>query len=115
MLAIFWDSHLKNFEKLSGVNLVATGYVNAWGLEYEVNDLDGLARAYIDLPNNNNNLDTIVARRVEAVKQFQCDGVVYHVNRSCKVMDCQQYELQRRVQEGTGVPYMAFDGDQADI
>lgn len=120
---IFWEGiacwpylgHTLKTLRNYGVNLVATGYVNAWGLEYEVNDLDGLARAYIDLPNNNNNLDTIVARRVEAVKQFQCDGVVYHVNRSCKVMDCQQYELQRRVQEGTGVPYMAFDGDQADF
>ena len=120
---IFWEGiacwpylgHTLKTLRNYGVNLVATGYVNAWGLEYEVNDLDGLARAYIDLPNNNNNLDTIVARRVEAVKQFQCDGVVYHVNRSCKVMDCQQYELQRRVQEGTEVPYMAFDGDQADF
>ncbi|MCI2106057.1 MAG: 2-hydroxyacyl-CoA dehydratase family protein [Intestinimonas sp.] len=120
---IFWEGiacwpylghTLKTLRKY-GVNLVATGYVNAWGLDYELNDLDGLARAYIDLPNNNNNLDTVVQRRVEAVKQFSCDGVIYHVNRSCKVMDCQQYELQRRVQEATGVPFTSFDGDQADF
>ena len=120
---IFWEGiacwpylgHTLKTLRNYGVNLVATGYVNAWGLEYEVNDMDGLARAYIALPNNNNNLDTIVSRRIEAVKQFQCDGVLYHVNRSCKVMDCQQYELQRRVQEATGVPFASFDGDQADF
>lgn len=120
---IFWEGiacwpylgHTLKTLRGYGVNLVATGYVNAWGLEYEINDLDGLARAYIDLPNNNNNLDTVAQRRIAAVKQFQCDGVLYHVNRSCKVMDCQQYELQRKVQVATGVPFTSFDGDQADF
>lgn len=120
---IFWEGiacwpylgHTLKTLRSHGANLVATGYVNAWGLDYELNDLDGLARAYIDLPNNNNNLETVAKRRIEAVRQFQCDGVLYHVNRSCKVMDCQQYELQRKVFEGTGVPYTSFDGDQADF
>ena len=37
------------------------------------------------------------------------------MNRSCKVMDMQQAELQRRVTEKTGVPYVSFDGDQSDF
>jgi len=119
---VFWEgiacwpylAHTFKALKQYGINMVATGYVNAWGLEYELNDLDGMARAYIDLPNNNNNLDTVVARRIEAHHKFQVDGTIYHVNRSCKVMDCQQYEAQRRISEATGIPYTSFDGDQAD-
>jgi benzoyl-CoA reductase/2-hydroxyglutaryl-CoA dehydratase subunit BcrC/BadD/HgdB len=119
---VFWEgiacwpylAHTFKTLKNYGINMVATGYVNAWGLDYELNDLDGMARAYIDLPNNNNNLDTVVARRIEAHRKFQVDGTIYHVNRSCKVMDCQQYETQRRISQATGIPYTSFDGDQAD-
>ena len=120
---VFWEgiacwpylAHTFRTLKKYGINMVATGYVNAWGLEYEPGDLDGLARAYIDLPNNNNNLETVVRRRIEAHRKFQVDGTIYHVNRSCKVMDCQQYEVQRRISEATGIPYTSFDGDQADF
>lgn len=120
---VFWEGiacwpylgHTFKTLKKYGINMVATGYVNAWGLDYELGDLDGLARAYIDLPNNNNNLETVVQRRIEAHKKFQVDGTIYHVNRSCKVMDCQQYETQRRISEATGIPYTSFDGDQADF
>ena len=120
---VFWEGiacwpylgHTFKTLKKYGINMVATGYVNAWGLEYEPGDLNGLARAYIDLPNNNNNLETVVARRIEAHKKFRVDGTIYRVNRSCKVMDCQQYETQRRISEATGIPFTSFDGDQADF
>lgn len=120
---VFWEgiacwpylAHTFKTLKKYGINMVATGYVNAWGLDYALNDLDGMSRAYIDLPNNNNNLDTVVKRRIEAHKKFQVDGTIYHVNRSCKVMDCQQYETQRRISEATGIPFTSFDGDQADF
>ena len=42
------------------------------------------------------------------------DGTIYHVNRSCKVMDCQMMEVQRQLSEQAGVPFTSFDGDQAD-
>ena len=53
-------------------------------------------------------------RRMEALKRFDCEGTIYHVNRSCKVMDCQMMEVQRQLSELAGVPFTAFDGDQAD-
>lgn len=120
---IFWEGiacwpylgHNMKVMKKYGINMVATGYVKAWALDYDVNDLDGMARAYSSTSNNNNNLETIVKRRAEALKQFKCDGMIYHINRSCKVMDCQQYEVQRRLMELTGVPYTSFDGDQSDF
>lgn len=120
---VFWDGiacwpylghNLKTLKKY-GINMVATGYVKAWALDYETNDLDGMARAYCYAPANNNNLATFVSRRAEALKQFSCDGMIYHVNRSCKVMDCQQYEAQRQLSALTGIPFTTFDGDQADF
>jgi benzoyl-CoA reductase/2-hydroxyglutaryl-CoA dehydratase subunit BcrC/BadD/HgdB len=119
---IFWDgiacwpylSHNLRTLKQYGINMVASGYVRAWALDYEIGDLDGMARAYIYCPANNNNMSTYIKRRSEALKQFQCDGMIYHVNRSCKVMDCQQIEAQRQIEAITGVPYVNFDGDQSD-
>lgn len=119
---IFWDgiacwpylSHNLRILKEYGINMVASGYVKAWALDYESNDLDGMAKAYTYCPANNNNLSTFVKRRADALQQFGCDGMIYHVNRSCKVMDCQQMEAQRQIRALTGVPYTTFDGDQAD-
>lgn len=56
----------------------------------------------------------MIARRMEALKRFDCEGTIYHVNRSCKVMDCQMMEVQRQLESQAGVPFTSFDGDQAD-
>ena len=63
---------------------------------------------------NGDNATTMIARRMEALKRFDCEGTIYHVNRSCKVMDCQMMEVQRQLSEQAGVPFTSFDGDQAD-
>ena len=33
--------------------------------------------------------------RARVIKEYNCDGVTYHMNRSCKVMDFLQAEMQR--------------------
>ena len=119
---VFWDGiacwpylgHNLRTLKQYGINMVGSGYVKAWALDYESNDLDGMAKAYSYCPANNNNMSTFIKRRADAIKQFKCDGVIFHINRACKVMDCQQLEAHRRISEITGVPYVGFDGDQAD-
>ena len=119
---IFWDGiacwpylgHNLRTLKQYGINMVGSGYVKAWALDYESNDLDGMAKAYSYCPGNNNSMSTFVQRRAAAIMQFQCDGVIFHVNRACKVMDCQQLEAHRLISEITGVPFVGFDGDQAD-
>ena len=60
------------------------------------------------------NATTMISRRLEALKRFGCEGTIYHVNRSCKVMDCQMMEVQRQLSKAAGVPFTSFDGDQAD-
>lgn len=119
---VFWEGiacwpylkHTMQTLKGKNINMVATGYGIAWALDYQTNDLDGMARAYAYCPNNNVNQKTFVDRRVKSLQDFQCDGMIYHVNRSCKVMDCQQMAAQRIIYEKTGIPFVSFDGDQAD-
>ncbi|MEG0291865.1 MAG: (R)-2-hydroxyisocaproyl-CoA dehydratase subunit HadB [Anaerovoracaceae bacterium] len=96
-----------------GVNMTGSVYPHAWALEYEVNDLDGMARAYSSMFNNVS-IETMVDYRVNSLVEGGCDGAFYHMNRSCKLMSFIQYEMQRRVAEQTGIPYAGFDGDQAD-
>ncbi len=96
-----------------GVNMTGSVYPHAWALEYEVNDLDGMARAYSSMFNNVN-IERMVEYRINALKDGDCQGAFYHMNRSCKLMSFIQYEMMRRVAEETDLPYAGFDGDQAD-
>lgn len=99
--------------KKYGVNMVTSTYPDSWYIVYEENDLDGMARAY---SSNyvNRNIDFGTDNIVNIVKDFKLDGIIYHSNRSCKLMDFRQFEVQRRVEKATGVPSVIFDGDQTD-
>ena len=110
-----WPSIGYKMKTLSkyGVNMTGSVYPHAWALEYEVNDLDGMARAYSSMFNNVN-IEKMVDYRVDALKQGDCDGAFYHMNRSCKLMSFIQYEMARRVHDQIDLPYAGFDGDQAD-
>ena len=103
---------MKTFTKY-GVNMTGSVYPHAWALQYEKNDLGGLARAYSSMFNNVN-LKKMVEYRVNALKDGNCEGAFYHMNRSCKLMSFIQYQMQRDVFEKTGIPYAGFDGCQAD-
>lgn len=96
-----------------GVNMTGSVYPHAWALQYEANDLDGMARAYSSMFNNVN-LEAMSKYRIDSLIDGNCDGAFYHMNRSCKLMSFIQYEMERKVFEATGIPYAGFDGDQAD-
>ena len=99
--------------KKYGINMVTSTYPDSWYIVYGENDIDGMARAY---SSNyvNRNLDFGADNIVKLVKDFELDGIIYHSNRSCKLMDFRQFEVQRRVEAATGVPSVVFDGDQTD-
>lgn len=118
---IMWDGiacwpHLsvtyKTLKKY-GINMVTSTYPESWNIRYEKNDLDGMARAY-SANYANRNLDYGTENVIKLVEDFRLDGIVYHSNRSCKLMDFRQYEAQRRVEASTGIPSVIFDGDQTD-
>lgn len=99
--------------KKNGINMVTSTYPDSWTIVYDSDDLDGMARAY---SSNyvNRNLDYGVDNIAKIVNDFSLDGIIYHSNRSCKLMDFRQYEVQRRVQQQTGIASVIFDGDQTD-
>ena len=105
-------SHNLRTLKQYGINMVASSYGKAWAIQYD--DLDGMARAYCFASTNGDNASTMLSRRYEALTRMGCEGTIYHVNRSCKVMDCQMMEVQRQLSRMAGVPFTSFDGDQAD-
>jgi benzoyl-CoA reductase/2-hydroxyglutaryl-CoA dehydratase subunit BcrC/BadD/HgdB len=99
--------------KKYGINMVTSTYPDSWHIVYETGDLEGMAKAY---SSNyvNRNLEFGVDNITELVKEYSLDGIIYHLNRSCKFMDFRQFEVQRQVEEKTGVPSVMFDGDQTD-
>ena len=80
---------------------------------YETDDLDGMARAYSS-NYANRNLEYGIDNITNLINEFSLDGIVFHSNRSCKLMDFRTYEVQRRITERTGCPSVIFDGDQTD-
>lgn len=60
------------------------------------------------------NVDYAIDRLLKRAKEFHIDGALFHSNRSCKGMDFKQYEMQRRLEAGLGIPSVIFDGDQTD-
>jgi benzoyl-CoA reductase/2-hydroxyglutaryl-CoA dehydratase subunit BcrC/BadD/HgdB len=118
---IFWDGiacwpylgHNLRVLKQYGINMVASGYVKAWALDYETGDLDGMAKAYYKAPNSVC-IEQGVAWREGICRDNKVDGVLVHYNRSCKPWSGYMAEMQRRFTADLGVPCAGFDGDQAD-
>ena len=118
---IMWDGiacwpHLATtFKTLKkyGVNMVASTYPDSWNIRYERTDLDALVRAYAS-HYANRSIAYSVDNISKITEDYSLDGIIFHSNRSCKLMDFKQYEIQRQVQQRTGVPAVFFDGDQTD-
>lgn len=110
-----WPYLSHNFKTLKGLGMNVTGspYPSAWGLQYEKGDLRSMARAYTKIYNNLS-LDTQSDIKATIVEQYHCDGVTYHMNRSCKCMDFLVHENQQAVAARTKTPFITFDGDQSD-
>lgn len=94
-----------------GINVVGSNYFTAFEKVYS--NLDEMAEAYATMTNCVN-LEREIAMREEIIKTNHVDGMLVHLNRSCKMWNGFLYEIVRRVQKDTGIPATFFDGDQAD-
>ena len=99
--------------KKYGINVVTSMYPDAWTILYETNDIAGMAKAY-SYYHANRCIDYISGTMGQLIDDFNVDGVIFHSNRSCKLMDFTIYEQQRRVVENKGIPTVVFDGDMTD-
>lgn len=107
-------SHNMRTMKRSGMNIVASGYVRSWMLEYEPGNLEGMARSYALSVAANVSVPEYAKRSAAMIKEYGCDNMVCHNNRSCKIsaynLDCGKHLII----EETGIPCVSFDGDQSD-
>ena len=112
-----WPYLGHTFKSLKNQGTIMTGsaYPNMWDLSYDAEDesLHSMAEAYTRTYINTC-LDNKVAVLRRIMEQGQCDGVVYHLNRSCKLMSFLNVETAEKIQAQNGLPYVSFDGDQTD-
>ena len=99
--------------KKYGINVVTSTYPDAWTILYETNDIAGMAKAY-SYYHSNRCIESISDLMGGLIDDFNVDGVIFHSNRSCKLMDFTIYEQQRRVADNKGIPTVVFDGDMTD-
>lgn len=97
--------------KERGINMVTTIYADAFGFIYD--DFDGMVRAYCKVPNAIN-LELSRDKRVKLCEDNHVEGMLVHVNRSCKLWSGFMSEMSRQIGETCGIPVVSFDGDQAD-
>lgn len=103
------------FKTLKNMGDIMTGsmYPALWDLSYTPGDMSSMADAY-----TRTYINTCLPNKVEkfneTIVRGQCDGIIYHQNRSCKNMSLVNVETAEMVQALNGLPYVSFDGDQTD-
>lgn len=93
--------------------MVASTYPDNWSLLFDSDDLRSMARAYSSVFVNRN-FSFRLKNMLRMVNDYSIDGVIMHVNRSCKPQDFTQYAMAEEVTRLTGVPVVLVDGDQTD-
>lgn len=110
-----WPYLGHTFKTLKNLGSIMTGsaYPGLWNLEYTPGDMKSMAEAYTRIY-----INTCLDNKVDVLEKIitngQCDGVAYHLNRSCKLMSFLNVETANMLEEKTGLPYVSFDGDQTD-
>ena len=110
-----WPYLAHAFKALRGMGAIVTGssYPDTWNLLYEPGDLQGMGEAY-----SKTYMNTCIENRgkvlADIVKFGHCDGLLLHLNRSCKLMSFLNNESAEIIHKETGVPYVSYDGDQTD-
>ncbi|MDR1834379.1 MAG: 2-hydroxyacyl-CoA dehydratase family protein, partial [Fusobacteriaceae bacterium] len=110
-----WPHLSHTFKTVKGMNICMTGsaYPKLWDFVYTPGDMDSMAEAYTKVY-----LNTCLNNRAKVLEEIvvngQSDGVLYHLNRSCKIMAFLNSDVAEIIQKDTGLPYGNFDGDQTD-
>jgi benzoyl-CoA reductase/2-hydroxyglutaryl-CoA dehydratase subunit BcrC/BadD/HgdB len=99
------------------MNVVASSYATFLGgnlLSAETNNLvDKLLLSYMELPNTMG-FEQAYKQRKEVLEKAQCDGILVHTSKSCKMWSGFLNELMRKLSRDLEIPVVFFDGDQAD-
>ncbi len=110
-----WPHLGHTFKTLKNEGTIMTGsaYPGLWNLTYTPGDMSSMAEAYTRIY-----INTCVQNKVKVlgdiVENGKSDGIIYHQNRSCKLMSLLNVETAEIIQNRNGLPYVSFDGDQTD-
>lgn len=99
--------------KANGVLLTGSTYPSVWNLQYKPGDLEAMGECYSQVYTNCC-LEYRSKVLGDVVEHSKCDGMLCHMNRSCKLMCFLNMETANAVQARHGTPYVLFDGDQTD-
>jgi len=112
-----WPYLGQTFKTLKNPSSIMPGAADPtiWDLTYDAEhaSLRSMAEAYTRTYINTcleNKVNTLLG----IMERGKCDGVLYHQNRSCKLMSFLNVETAEKIQERNGLPYVSFDGDQTD-
>lgn len=93
--------------------MTGSAYPGLWNLEYTPGDMLSMAEAYTRIY-----INTCLENKVKVLNKVvtdgKCDGIAYHLNRSCKLMSLLNVETAEELQKQVDIPYVSFDGDQTD-
>ena len=93
--------------------MTGSAYPGMWDFEYIPGDMMSMAETYSKVY-----LNCCGPQRYEdfykVVSNSKSDGILLHLNRSCKIMAFLNQEGAEYVNTKMGVPFVSFDGDQTD-
>ena len=122
---LLWDNlpiwfrvrDLSNFLAERGAALIAATYTAAWAETTSMLMPDdpylSIAKTYSYVILNRS-LDYRKKRMLEMARQYHCDGVILHSDRSCKPYSIGMYSLQDELTRLTGKPGVVIEADQND-
>jgi benzoyl-CoA reductase/2-hydroxyglutaryl-CoA dehydratase subunit BcrC/BadD/HgdB len=122
---VLWDNlpiwyrmgWLSNLLAQRGVSIVASDYTYAWGelapMMDETRPLESAARVYLH-PILNRSTGEKLKSMQRMVRDFQCDGVILHSDRSCKPYSLGQISQRDQLANEIGVPTFLLEADHSD-
>jgi bcr-type benzoyl-CoA reductase subunit B len=124
-MRVLWDNlpiwyrmgWLSNLLAQRGVSIVASDYTYAWGELAPMMDpdrpIESAARVYLHPILNRSTGNKLHSMRRMA-KDFQCDGVILHSDRSCKPYSLGQIAQRDWLANEVGVPAFLLEADHSD-
>ena len=123
-LRIFWDGMpiwgrirmLSELFEKHRVSVVASTYCNTWALDGldPLRPFESMASEYTGLHINRND-----ERKMDyfkrMAKDYSIDGFVFHNARTCPATSNVDFGLPTRLEDETGIPTLALDGDLCDL
>lgn len=94
-----------------GINVTGSIYANLFAVTY--GNFSEMIKAYCSVPNAVS-LEKGIEKRKKIMETAGCNGVAFHLSRSCRIWSGCYYEMERRLSDECGVPTVMFDGDQAE-